>query len=74
MVECNPDEIEISEDSTVNDPDFKYDLFISYSHKDEKWASWLHKALETYRVPKYLVGQDTAFGKVPDKLGKVFRD
>jgi tetratricopeptide (TPR) repeat protein len=54
--------------------DYKYRAFISYSHKDEKWASWLHKALETYRVPKYLVGQDTAFGKVPDKLGKVFRD
>ena len=54
--------------------DFKYRAFISYSHKDEKWASWLHRALETYRVPKYLVGQDTAFGKVPDKLGKVFRD
>jgi hypothetical protein len=54
--------------------DFKYRAFISYSHKDEKWASWLHRALETYRVPKYLVGQDTAFGKVPDRLGKVFRD
>jgi tetratricopeptide (TPR) repeat protein len=54
--------------------EYKYRAFISYSHKDEKWASWLHKALETYRVPKYLVGKETPFGKVPDKLGKVFRD
>jgi len=28
-------------------PDFKYKAFISYSHNDEKWADWLHKALET---------------------------
>jgi tetratricopeptide (TPR) repeat protein len=54
--------------------DYKYRAFISYSHRDEKWASWLHKALETYRVPKYLVGKETAHGKVPDRLGKVFRD
>ncbi|NNL54699.1 MAG: toll/interleukin-1 receptor domain-containing protein, partial [Woeseia sp.] len=52
----------------------KYCAFISYSHKDEKWASWLHRALETYRVPKYLVGTKTAFGEVPKRLGKVFRD
>ena len=54
--------------------EYKYRAFISYSHKDEKWASWLHKALETYRVPKYLVGKETPHGQVPDKLGKVFRD
>jgi len=33
----------------------KYRAFISYSHADEKWAGWLHKALETYRIPKHLV-------------------
>ena len=53
---------------------YKFRAFISYSHADEKWASWLHKALETYRVPKYLVGEDTKFGPVPDRLGSVFRD
>ena len=53
---------------------FKYKAFISYSHSDEKWASWLHKALETYRVPKHLVGDETAFGPVPERLTPVFRD
>ena len=54
--------------------DYKYRAFISYSHKDEKWASWLHKALETFKVPKYLVGETTAMGTVPERMAKVFRD
>ena len=53
---------------------FKYRAFISYSHADEKWARWLHRALETYRIPKRLVGQKTAMGSVPPKLSPVFRD
>jgi tetratricopeptide (TPR) repeat protein len=54
--------------------DYKYRAFISYSHKDEKWASWLHKALETFKIPKYLVGETTPMGIVPERMGKVFRD
>lgn len=54
--------------------EYKYRAFISYSHADEKWAAWLHRALETYKVPKYLVGEQTAAGEVPARLGKVFRD
>ena len=54
--------------------DYKYRAFISYSHADEKWAAWLHRALETYKVPKYLVGESTPMGEVPEKLGHVFRD
>ncbi len=54
--------------------DYKYRAFISYSHKDEKWASWLHKALETFKIPKYLVGETTSMGTVPERMGKVFRD
>ena len=56
------------------DTQFKYRAFISYSHADEKWAKWLHKALETYRVPKRLVGRETEFGPVPERLAPVFRD
>jgi len=33
---------------------FKYYAFISYSHLDKKWANWLHKSLETYKVPQYI--------------------
>ena len=54
--------------------EYKYRAFISYSHKDEKWASWLHNALETFKVPKYLVGEETPMGTVPARMGKVFRD
>ena len=53
---------------------FKYRAFISYSHADEEWAKWLHKALETYRVPKRLVGRDTGFGPVPERIAPIFRD
>ncbi len=53
---------------------YKYRAFISYSHADEKWAAWLHKALETYKIPKHLVGQVTDFGPVPERLTPIFRD
>src|SRR5512134_2174171 len=53
---------------------FKYRAFISYSHADEAWAVWLHKALETYRLPRRLIGRETPFGPVPDRLTPVFRD
>jgi hypothetical protein len=32
--------------------DYKYWAFISYSQKDEKWASRLHEGLETYALPR----------------------
>lgn len=53
---------------------FKYKAFISYSHSDEKWATWLHKSLETYKVPKAIVGGETPMGKIPARLAPVFRD
>ena len=53
---------------------YKYKAFISYSHSDEKWAAWLHKALETYRIPKHLVGKTTDVGPVPQRIGPIFRD
>jgi tetratricopeptide (TPR) repeat protein len=53
---------------------FKYRAFISYSHSDEKWARWLHRGLETYRLPKQLVGAATEYGPVPARFTPVFRD
>ncbi|WP_267224398.1 TIR domain-containing protein [Dyella silvae] len=55
-------------------PEFRYRAFISYSHQDKAWGSWLHKALETYRVPRRLIGQRTAAGVIPKRLAPVFRD
>ncbi|MBS0578353.1 MAG: tetratricopeptide repeat protein [Proteobacteria bacterium] len=52
----------------------KYWAFLSYSHRDAKWTGWLHRALESYRPPKTLVGTRTARGAVPRRLAPVFRD
>jgi tetratricopeptide (TPR) repeat protein len=53
---------------------FRYWAFISYSHQDKAWGRWLHRALETYRVPSRLVGQPIAAGTIPPRLSPVFRD
>ena len=52
----------------------KYKAFISYSHKDAKVSKWLHRELESYRVPKHLVGTTTTNGEIPAKLFPIFRD
>jgi hypothetical protein len=41
---------------------------------DRKWGDWLHKALETYRVPRRLVGKESRAGKIPDRVFPIFRD
>lgn len=55
-------------------PQSRYNAFISYSHADRAWADWLHKALETYRIPSRLVGRETAAGVIPKSLAPIFRD
>ncbi|HEX8137971.1 MAG TPA: toll/interleukin-1 receptor domain-containing protein [Pyrinomonadaceae bacterium] len=57
-----------------NQEDYKYWAFISYSHSDEVWARWLHKSLETYKVPRKLVGRDTGHGPLPRRIIPIFRD
>lgn len=52
----------------------RYSAFISYSHEDERWARWLQSALESYRVPRRLIGKQTAFGTLGKRLAPVFRD
>ncbi len=51
---------------------FRYSAFISYSHRDERWARWLQTALETYRVPSHLAHQE--WGVASRRLSPVFRD
>ncbi|MEX2122613.1 MAG: toll/interleukin-1 receptor domain-containing protein [Woeseia sp.] len=55
-------------------PEFRYRAFISYSHHDERWATWLHRSLERYRVPRRLIGSVTSSGTVPPGIAPVFRD
>ena len=48
--------------------DYRYQAFISYAHKDELLAARLHRALETYKIPKNLKLKN---GK---GLSPIFRD
>jgi tetratricopeptide (TPR) repeat protein len=52
----------------------KYAAFISYNHKDRRWANWLHRALETYRIPEHLHGRDSPVGVLGPKLLPVYQD
>lgn len=56
----------------MNKTDFQYYAFISYSRKNSKAASYLHKQLEHFRVPlKYVAEENRPNGKF---LRPVFRD
>lgn len=52
----------------------RYWAYISYAHEDERWAAWLQKALESYRIPKRLVAAAPSAGEIPRRLNPVFRD
>lgn len=58
----------------------QYWAFISYRHLDNQqpgrqWATWLHQQLETYDIPRDLVGQTNERGDlIPEHLFPVFRD
>ena len=53
---------------------WRYAAFISYSHNDRKWAEWLHRGIETYRIPKGLLSELQADGLVAPALRPVFLD
>lgn len=53
---------------------YRYYGFISYSHRDSGWGGWLHKRLETWRVPRPLVGQQGQHGAIQARAFPVFRD
>ena len=55
-------------------PRHRYFAFLSYSHKDEELAEWLHTELERFRVPSQLVGKISEHGVIPRRLTPVFRD
>ncbi len=52
----------------------RYWAFLSYSHSDKGWADWLHRSLESYPVPRRLVGTETAVGGAPRHFKPIFRD
>lgn len=52
----------------------RYSAFISYSHADGRWAKWLHRSLERYRLPKRLRSTDGGLVTAAGKFLPVFRD
>ena len=56
------------------DSRFSYRAFLSYSHADKAWADWLHRRLETYRLPAAMVGRESPSGPIPARLAPIFRD
>jgi len=52
----------------------RYAAFLSYSHKDAAAARWLDRRLESYRMPRRLVGIEGEHGPVPSRLTPIFRD
>jgi tetratricopeptide (TPR) repeat protein len=52
----------------------RYSAFISYNHRDRAWATWLHRELERYRLPKALIGRDSPMGTLERRLPPVFQD
>lgn len=54
--------------------EIRYPAFLSYSHRDREIAEWLHRELETYRVPSRMVGAETPIGPVPSRISPIFKD
>lgn len=50
---------------------FEYFAFISYKREDEKWAKWLHRKLENYKLPTVIAHERP---ELPKELNPVFRD
>ncbi len=67
---------EPSPDRTARDlpSGYRYWAFISYSHRDEQSAKWLHEGIETYRIPRALVGKPLQGGSTPRRMFPLFRD
>ncbi len=50
---------------------FKYYAFISYKRLDSKWADWLYRSLQNYRLPGKLCKEHR---ELPKRLNPVFID
>lgn len=51
-----------------------YRAFVSYSHRDGGFARSLHRRLETYALPRRLVGRPTRWGPAERRGAPIFRD
>jgi tetratricopeptide (TPR) repeat protein len=66
--------VDISIEPAAAEAGLRYRAFISYSHADARWATWLHRTLEGYRLPSRLRGTRGHHGLLPERLSPIFRD
>ena len=52
--------------------DSTYYAFVSYSHKDQKWAEWIQRAIKHYKLPAVI--RKEAQSPLPKRIAPVFRD
>jgi hypothetical protein len=50
---------------------YEYFAFISYKREDEKWAKWLQRKFEYYKMPTSV---RKANPDLPDKIRPIFKD
>lgn len=50
---------------------FEYYAFVSYKHGDKKWAKWVQKRIELYRLPVELLKENQIF---PEYVSPICRD
>lgn len=51
---------------------YTYFAFISYKREDERWAKWLQRKLENYRLPSVI--RKASENELPKNLRPIFRD
>ena len=56
----------------MKDESYQYYAFISYSHKDQKWAEWIQRAIEHYKLPAIIRRESQK--PLPRRIAPVFRD
>jgi tetratricopeptide (TPR) repeat protein len=52
----------------------RYVAFISYSHVDRDVARWLHRSIESYRLPAHIQAAVSVSGKDDARLAPIFLD
>lgn len=52
----------------------RYVAFISYNHADRSRARWLHRAIESFAVPRMLQGGKAPYGTIGPRVAPVFMD
>ncbi len=59
-------------DERAAERDYTYYAFVSYSHRDAKWAEWIQRAIEHYKLPAVI--RKEAQKPLPKRIAPVFRD